>query len=303
MAPTVAVLGSLHLDVVVHAPRQPRLGETLPGTAWRPTPGGKGLNQAVHAAVHGADVCMFGRVGTDLFAPMLRDWAQSHGVDMTGVLASSDAGSGMSVAVIEETGDYAAVIVSGANQQLGADDVAAIEAAQPDLLVLQYEVNPEVLAPAARAVRASGGRVILNAAPAAHAPDGLLDAVDLLVVNEIEAEMLTGIAASERQTAERAVQALCGKVPAAILTLGPRGLLIGGADMPPTAIPGHAVVVADTHGAGDALIGALAARIGQGDDLMTAARYANAAAALMVSNAGADPTAAAPERVRALLPG
>ena len=303
MAPTVAVLGSLHLDVVVHAPRQPRLGETLPGTAWRPTPGGKGLNQAVHAAVHGADARMFGRVGDDLFAPMLRDWAESHGVDMAGVRASADTGSGMSVAVIEAAGDYAAVIVSGANRQLGDSDVAAVTEARPGLLILQYEVNPDVLAPAARAVRAGGGRVILNAAPAAEAPDGLLEAVDLLVVNEVEAEMLTGIAAAEAQSAERALRALCGRVPAAILTLGPRGLLIAGPDLSPTAIPGHPVTVADTHGAGDSLIGALAARIGHGDDLVTAARYANATAALMVSSPGSDPAAAAPERVRALLQG
>lgn len=299
--PRIAVLGSLHLDIIVRAPRQPLLGETLAGEAWRQAAGGKGLNQAVHAARHGGEVRMFGRVGADDFAPPLLAQLAVHGVDASGVTVAPGADTGMSVAIIEDQGDYAAVIVSGANQRVDATDVAAAAAWRPDLLLLQYEIAPAQLAPAAIAARAGGARVVLNAAPAAAAPDGLLPAVDLLVVNRIEAAMLTGSTAEAPPDA--ALQVLLRQVPAAIVTLGGDGLVLAERGRDPVRIGGHRVSVVDTHGAGDALIGALACRWAMGDDLATAARYANAAAALTAAAAGSDPGPAAPEHVLRLLAG
>lgn len=299
--PRIAVLGSLHMDIVVQAARQPVLGETLAGQSWRPSPGGKGLNQAVHAARHGAAVSMFGRLGDDDFAaPLLAYMAANH-VDAAGVRSTSDAGTGMSVAIIEQSGDYGAVIVSGANQHIDDDDIQAVADSGADILLLQYEISIGRLAAAARAGRDTGAIVVLNAAPATDAPPGLLDAVDLLVANEIEAEMLTGIPIAGPAEAERALGVLLRQVPAAIVTLGPGGLVFATRGEPPRHIPGHPALVVDTHGAGDALIGALASRLGAGDSLADAARYANAAGALMVMARGADPAPAAPERVYQLI--
>ncbi|MEZ5669104.1 MAG: PfkB family carbohydrate kinase [Alphaproteobacteria bacterium] len=300
-APRITVFGSLHMDIVVQAPRQPRLGETLAGSSWRPVPGGKGLNQAVHAARHGAAVRMVGRVGTDDFAGPLLAHLARHGVDARGVRRMEAAGTGMSVAIIEAAGDYAAVIVSGANQCVDGDDVAAVAAGPADLLLLQYEVAPAALAPAARAAKAAGARVVLNAAPAAPAPAGLLASVDLLAVNAIEAEMLSGMPVADLAGAHRALAALAAQVPAVVLTLGADGLLLAERGGSACHIPGHRVAVVDTHGAGDALIGALACRLAAGDGLAAAARYGNAAAALMVASAGADPAAITVDAVDALL--
>jgi ribokinase len=124
-------------------------------------------------------------------------------------------------------------------------------------------------------------------------PEALAAHIDLLVVNEIEAEMLArtgpvdGVAA-----ALSAAAVLLSRVPRVIVTLGGRGLVLASRDAAPVVIPGHPVRVESTHGAGDAFIGALAARLAQDAPLEAAARHANAAAAVLV---------ATPEPLRAAL--
>ena len=302
---SVVVFGSLHMDVVVRAERRPVKGETLPGRDWRLAPGGKGGNQAVHAARHGARVRMVGRVGEDEFAAPLLAYLRAYRVDTEAVRRDPAGRSGMSVAIVDGEGDYGAVIVSGVNMSMDAGDVAAVEAATAgaQALVLQYEVSMDRLAPAARAAWAGGARVMLNAAPARPPPPGLLEAVDIVVVNEVEAAMLTGMAVSDKAGARQALRTLRQTVPAAVITLGGRGVLVGDDVVGERELPAHPVDVVDTHGAGDAFIGALAHRLAVGDDLGEAARYANAAAAIMVGSPGADPAPVSPDRVRALLDG
>lgn len=109
----VIVLGSLHMDIMVSAPDRPRRGETLAGHAWSLKPGGKGGNQAVEVALAGARTAMIGAVGDDDFGRALLQNLEVHGVDKSGVAVRKDAGSGISVAIIDSGGDYGAVIVSG----------------------------------------------------------------------------------------------------------------------------------------------------------------------------------------------
>src|ERR1700734_1787156 len=138
----VVVLGSLHLDIMVHAPDRPKKGETLPGSAWGYKPGGKGGNQAVAAAQFGARASMVGRVGNDDFGKRLLSYLREAAVDAEHVRTDPEAGSGMSVAIIDAEGDYGAVIVSGANLRISNKD---LEEARPvirkaQVLVLQNEV-------------------------------------------------------------------------------------------------------------------------------------------------------------------
>src|ERR1700722_15862654 len=119
----VVVLGSLHLDIMVHASDRPKKGETLPGSAWGYKPGGKGGNQAVAAAQFGARASMVGRVGKDDFGKRLLSHLSAAGVDAEHVYTDPDAGSGMSVAIIDAEGDYGAVIVSGTNLRLSKKDL------------------------------------------------------------------------------------------------------------------------------------------------------------------------------------
>jgi ribokinase len=287
----VIVCGSLHLDIVVRSAALPRLDETAVGTSWAQVCGGKGGNQAVQAARAGARTAMIGRIGADPFGETLLGNLTSKGVDVQAVGTDPSAGSGMSVAIVQDDGDYGAVIVSGSNLRL---DPAAVAAAWGDLggarvLVLQNEVPDAVNVAAARAARASGATVVLNAAPARPMPAALEDLVDLLVVNRIEAEMLCGRPVADPLAAREAARGLVRPGRSVVVTLGGEGLVLASAAGDPVEVPAVRVeTVVSTHGAGDCFVGALAAALARGEHLEASCRLATAAAAAHV---GATPAA------------
>ena len=284
----ILVAGSLHFDILVASPRLPQLGETLPGTGWMTKCGGKGGNQAVEAARHGATTAMVACTGHDEFGTRLHDHLAAAGVNTCFVRRGGSA-SGMSVALSDACGDYAAVIVTGSNALLDAADIAAAaqELAPGGLLVLQNEVPEAANLAAARAARSRGARVLINAAPAREMPADLLELIDILVVNALEAQMLGGGIVEDLPSAARAAESLARLVPAVIVTAGGHGLALH-ASGATTTIGAHAVGLISTHGAGDAFVGALAARIAQGAPLEQAALYANAAAAVLVATPEAE---------------
>jgi len=281
----VIVYGSLHLDIMVRAPSLPRLDETAVGQSWGRTCGGKGGNQAVQAARQGARTAMIGRVGADDFGAHLTRNLDRAGVDRSAVTIDAETGSGMSVAIVDDNGDYGAVIVSGANL---AADPGALGATWDRLggarvLVLQNEVPHAANVAAANAARQAGAIVVFNAAPArACAPD-LLDLVDVLVVNRVEAEMLTGLQVPDRASAIAALPHLGADRQGVVVTLGGGGLVVAPAGAVPSEIEAVPVKVVSTHGAGDCFVGALAAQLAKGSDLTAACRFANVAAAAFVA--------------------
>ena len=281
----VAVLGSLHLDIMVHAPDRPRKGETLPGSAWMYKAGGKGGNQAVAAAQFGAQAFMIGRVGDDDFGRRLLSYLQTANVDTQHVRVDPEAGSGMSVAIIDAEGDYGAVIVSGANLRITEEDIRdAFEVLRgAGVLVLQNEVADATNVLGAEAAKRHGARVVLNAAPTRPLDPLLAKNVDVLVVNAVEAEMMCGVVVESLDAAAEAAAQLSNQVNNVIVTAGGLGLALAEGGRPPQVDAAHPVTLVDTHGAGDAFIGALAARLVDGSSLIEATRFANAAAALFVS--------------------
>ena len=281
----VVVLGSLHLDIVVHASDRPKKGETLPGSAWGYKAGGKGGNQAVAAAQFGVRTSMIGRVGNDDFGGRLLDHLKSAGVDTAHVHTDPKAGSGMSVAIIDAEGDYGAVIVSGANLRLSNEDLEKAREVirNARVLVLQNEVPEAANVAAAKLARGYGVRVVFNAAPARPLGPDLAANIDLLVVNAVEAEMICGVAIGSLRAATDAAAILSNQFAAVVVTAGGLGLAVGLAGKNPYAEAAHAVKLVDTHGAGDLFIGALAARLASGVRLAESVHFANAAAALFVS--------------------
>lgn len=281
----MVVLGSLHLDILVHASDRPKKGETLPGDTWGYKAGGKGGNQAVSAAQFGAQASMVGRVGNDDFGKRLLSHLTNAGVDAEHVYADPDAGSGMSVAIIDAEGDYGAVIVSGANLRLSNKDLEearkVIRSAQ--VLVLQNEILEATNVAAAQLAKDYHVRVILNAAPARQLGRDLSANVDILVVNAVEAEMICGVAVTNLSEAAEAAALLSEQVANVVVTAGGLGLAVAEHGNSPYAEAAHPVKLIDTHGAGDAFIGALAARWASGASVAEAVRFANAAAALFVS--------------------
>ena len=283
--PVIVVVGSLHFDILVESARLPRVGETLPGASWLTKCGGKGANQAIEAARHGARTAMVGCVGDDPFGAQMRANLERAGVGVDHLAAVPQA-SGMSVALCDPTGDYGAIIVSGSNEAL---DVARIDAASGliapgGIVVLQNEIPDDANLAAAAVAQARGARVILNAAPARPMPEALAPLIDILVVNAVEADMLGAGVVDNLGDATVAARHLARAFPAVIVTAGGEGAAIQSESWS-GVLPAHRVALVSTHGAGDAFIGALAARLAAGSTLRDAARYANAAAALLVSTA------------------
>ncbi len=281
----VLVVGSLHLDIVVKAPSLPAIDETARGTSWNMVCGGKGGNQACWASRLGACTAMISRIGRDDFGTRLIANLKSSGVDVRGVSVDGAAGSGMSVAILQDNGDYGAVIVSGSNLALTPD--AAIEALRklgtPKLVVLQNEIDEAVNMAVAREAKARGATVILNAAPARPLPDDLGRNVDVLVVNRVEAAMLSGLPVSTVEEAVATLPDLKKLCDSVIITLGSLGLVIGARQQPPRLVEPVKVTPLSTHGAGDCFIGQLAQSLATGLTIEEACIRANRTAAAFVS--------------------
>lgn len=281
----VVVCGSLHLDIVVHAPALPKLDETAVGSSWEHVCGGKGGNQAVQAANAGARTAMIGRIGNDDFGRTLIANLDASGVDCAAVSTDGLRGSGMSVAILQDSGDYGAVIVSGSN--LGIDPEAVnrtwAHLGGSKVLVLQNEIPHLANVAAASAARRSGTVVILNAAPARGMGADLLDNVDVLIVNRVEAEDISGLPVTDQASAMAALPSLASDSRSVVITLGGGGLVVGQAGEAPVFIEALPVKVTSTHGAGDCFVGVLAAQIASGASLLDACHVANSAAAAHVS--------------------
>ncbi|MBB1073920.1 ribokinase [Rhodoferax sp. 4810] len=286
----VTVLGSLHLDIVVEAPRQPGLGETLMGSGWRQVAGGKGLNQAVSCAKAGLETRMLGLVGNDGFADTLLGHLQKHQVDTQQVLRVDNCGSGMSVAIVQSDGDYAAVVASEANLLLNDSHVKAWSdlLAASSALVLQNEIPAAVNLEAAKIVATAGGLVILNAAPAREADSVFFKHVSVLIVNSVEAEMMGSkpvLNLSSAQDASDYLHKTFG--PDVVVTAGKDGAAWTGSDTQngggSGSISALPVKVISAHGAGDTFVGCLVAELVRGQSLGAAVKASNKAAALYVS--------------------
>jgi ribokinase len=280
----VLTVGSLHYDIMIEAAHLPRKDETAVGSRWFPKFGGKGGNQAVAVARAGVASRMFGAVGDDEFGRFMRAALQAGGVDDAFVATLPNVGSGMSVAILDAQGDYAATIVSGANLQ---SDIGALSEAalwqDVDLLILQNEVPDALNIAAATQARARGIRTVLNAAPARPLPPELVSKVDLLVVNAVEAEMMGADPVCCLHSAADAAKGLAARFEAVIVTAGAKGLAAVGPDDKAFTLPAEKVEVVSSHGAGDAFIGALCAALVQGKALPDAAKAASHAAAVHVS--------------------
>jgi ribokinase len=278
--PRIVVAGSANMDVVGLAERLPRPGETVLGDDFVMTPGGKGANQAIAAARAGGRCTFLGAIGSDAFGVTIDARLRASGVDTTHLRTAYGA-SGVAVVMVDRAGENSIVVSPGANRTfVDLTDAELAAVADADVLLCQQEIPAATVTAAARAARAAGTRVVLNAAPARELSRELLDAVDLLVVNQGEAEAITGRSEPDMDT-------LLTFVPRVVLTLGGAGSWYADRDGRNERIPPFRVPVADSTAAGDAFTGALAVAWGEGRDVVDAVRWANAAGAACVRKVGA----------------
>ncbi len=262
IAVSLAVVGSINLDLVARCERLPRPGETLTGATFARVPGGKGANQALAAARLGAEVGLTGAVGDDAFADEALALLREGGVDLARVARTADP-TGVALIVVGADGDNSIVVAPGAN--------AAVEAGtlpETDAVLCQLEIPVETAVAAAGQARF----FCLNAAPARPLPSELVELVDLLVVNRYELET---VGRFDGLTA---------------LTLGAEGavLLEGGEEVARADPP--AVKAVDGTGAGDAFTACLLVSLLEGRPREEALRRACAAGALAASRPGAQPS-------------
>lgn len=295
----ILVVGSLNIDQVVRVPRVPVLGETLLGAgSLKLVPGGKGANQAVAMARLDAAVAMAGRVGNDQFGERLLGSLQADHVDTNLIVVDKEEASGVAFIFLDPDGDNAIVVASGANMRVGQDQVQTrniFEAiTQARALVLQLEIPLETVVLLIAAAHDARVPVVLNLAPGQPLPKETLKQVEVLVVNETEASLLSGQRVDNLEEARIVATVLHEQaIDRVVVTLGSQGAILATDDgAGKTRIiyqPAPAVQVIDTTAAGDCFVGALTVALTEGQTPEDALRFAVYASALKVTKFGAQP--------------
>ncbi|WP_132746866.1 ribokinase [Scopulibacillus darangshiensis] len=289
--PVITVIGSINMDLVTESDMRPKAGETLLGSHFSMIPGGKGANQAVAAARLGAKVNMIGCVGDDLFGEQLTANLKKEGIAADYVEPVTHQQTGIAAITLAE-GDNSIIVVPGANHDLSADHISKFEAliAESDVVLLQLEIPLEAVVKAAELAKKHRVKVVLNPAPIQGLPDQLINSADLITPNEHEYDQL-------KRDYQGDLQVLKNKL---VVTKGGAGTAIfkNGKE---TIVPGYAISVVDTTGAGDAFNGALAVQVAKGASLEEACRSANAVGALAVTKLGAQSGMPTADEVEAFL--
>jgi ribokinase len=288
MAPSVVVVGSFVRDLSFRCASFPSAGETVLGT-FASGPGGKGSNQAVAAARAGAKTRFIGAVGRDTLGSEALAFHRSEGIDSR-LAFKKGASTGAAAILVDAAGQNEIIVAIGASAVLRPADAPAGLLKGAKVVICQGEANNAVNLHAFRLARKCGARSVLNPAPMGPGFDRrILAFTDILIPNETEFEALTGHRPAKGLEAIHRLARRLG-VATVIVTLSKKGCLVS-TQSGWTAIPGHRVRAVDTTGAGDAFVGGFAAGLVHfHGDLVKAARYGNATAALSVTRAGTAPS-------------
>lgn len=291
--PYILVVGSSNTDMVINSPHLPAPGETILGSSFFMNPGGKGANQAVAAARLGGNVTLICKTGNDIFGKQAAGIFENEGIDISCLVEDSNNPSGVALITVDDNAENTIVVASGSNATLSRSDLAhsknVIENAS--IVLMQLEIPIDSVLYVAETACAKNVKVILNPAPACSLSDEILKNVSIIVPNETEAEMLTGIKVDSIDTAKEAAEKLSSKgVETVIITLGPKGALLYH-DGKFEHIKSIEVKAVDTTAAGDVFTGAFAVALSEGKALNDAVEFACKAAAISVTRKGAQASA------------
>ena len=286
--PSIVVLGSLNMDLLLRVPRAPQAGETLLGHSLVMLPGGKGGNQAVSCARQGAQVTMLARIGPDTDGVALRDALARDGIALDALQVDDSEPTGRALVMLEDSAQNRIVVLPGANARLRLDDDALARHLQAaSFLVTQLESPLPVVLQAVAAAQRTACRVLLNPSPMQPLPEDLWPQLDTLVLNEVEAAAYAHCSVATPAEAALAGRALRARgVARVVVTLGAHGAVTV-EEEGSRFHPALQVQAVDTTGAGDTFAGAAAVALAQGLDLTTATQRGIRAAAVCVTRVGA----------------
>ena len=298
----VLVVGSINQDFVLNVEHRPQPGETVTNAELSLHNGGKGANQAAAAALLGASVKMLGRVGDDDLGGPLVEALEGKGIDTSLIESVEDESTGAAFITLTPDGENAITVAPGANRWVRPEDVDSASEAIRDagILVAQMEVSVDTVVRAVDQAEEAGTRVLVNLAPPMELHEETLKKLDPLVVNEHEAAFLLGSKVEGMDGALSAVPKLLALGPrSVVVTLGSEGAVYADSEEA-EHLSSPEVDVVDTTGAGDAFVGALAAKLSEGASLKDAVSYAVRAGAAAVTKEGAQGALPTPETVEEL---
>lgn len=292
----VCVLGSMNMDLVVKVNDIPRVGETILSKSFEKIAGGKGANQAVAAKRCGAEVAMIAKIGKDENGQILKDKLIEDNIDVKYVFEDKREATGMAIIMVNENGNNSIIVVAGSNMTIDEYEIeASVEKIKEyDILISQFEASEEMTLKAFLKAKEFGKITILNPAPAKKINEELLKVTDIIVPNETEAEVLTGIKVETLEDANKAGQAFLEKgVNFVIITLGSKGAAVIGKDFC-ELVPAYKVNAIDTTAAGDSFIGGLSSKLDfkniNKESLIKAVNFGNKVSSISVQRKGAQPS-------------
>lgn len=299
----VCVLGSINMDLVIKVNEMPKEGETILSESFEKIAGGKGANQAVAARRCGNIVSMIGKIGKDDNGKILKGLLEEDSIDTNLIFEDENEPTGMAVITVNKNGNNSITVISGSNMTLNKDEIEKSKEIieNSDILISQFEVPEEVILEAFKIAKENNKITILNPAPAKKIDEELLKYTDIIIPNETEAELLTGIKVKDLESAKLAANGLLEKgVKFVIVTLGSKGAAVISKE-DGQIVEAYKVKAIDTTAAGDSFIGGLSSKLDienlSFENLLKAVKFANKVSSITVQRKGAQPSIAKLEEV------
>lgn len=289
MDKNIIVVGSSNTDMVINADHLPVPGETIMGGSFMMNFGGKGANQAVAAARLNGNVHFIAKIGKDLFGKRSIEQYEDEGIHVEQIYSDPVLPSGVALIIVDANGENSIVVASGANSSLSPEDIKKAHSVieKGDIMLIQLEIPIETVEYAAHLAKEKGIKVILNPAPARALSDRLLKNLYMIIPNETEAEILSGVKVTDWESAQKAADIIHAKgANIVVITLGSKGALIK-EEGQYHKVPVPKVKAIDTTAAGDTFCGAVCVALTENMSVLNAVKFANKCASITVTRMGA----------------
>lgn len=289
MDKNIIVVGSSNTDMVINADHLPVPGETIMGGSFMMNFGGKGANQAVAAARLNGNVHFIAKIGKDLFGKRSIEQYEDEGIHVEQIYSDPVLPSGVALIIVDANGENSIVVASGANSSLSPEDIKKAHSVieKGDIMLIQLEIPIETVEYAAHLAKEKGIKVILNPAPARALSDRLLKNLYMIIPNETEAEILSGVKVTDWESAQKAADIIHAKgANIVVITLGSKGALIK-EEGQYHKVPVPKMKAIDTTAAGDTFCGAVCVALTENMSVLDAVKFANKCASITVTRMGA----------------